>query len=39
MILYVEDARRAVRPLEQFADPDEVPTFAMGHGGIGDPLK
>ena len=39
VIFHVQNARSAVRAFEQFADANEIPTFAVGHGRVGDSLK
>src|SRR5438105_4816329 len=39
VIFYIEDTRSAVAALEQPADTDEIPAFAVRHGRVGDALK
>ena len=39
VILHIQNARSAIGPLQQRPDADEIPAFAVRHGGVGDALE
>src|SRR5688572_31448981 len=39
MIFDIEEARGAIRALQQFADADKIPAFPMRHRRVGDALE